>query len=76
MVKRLERTHTEFLRLITGKRARRLGDRAWDTPGEEVVREAKGTQSSRTCIERRQVTVAQWVVLHTLFEVCAREKGY
>ena len=36
-------THTEFLRLITEKRARRLGDGTWETPGVEGVREAAGT---------------------------------
>ena len=29
-----------------------------------------------TYIGRRQATVAQWVALRPLFEVCAREKGY
>ena len=27
-------------------------------------------------IEQRQATGAQWVVIHPLFEVCARETGY
>ena len=39
MTKKLEGTQTEFLRLITGKRARRLGYRTWETPGAEGVRE-------------------------------------
>ena len=43
MENRVEGTHTEFLRLITGKKARRLGDGTWETPGEEGVREAAGT---------------------------------
>ena len=29
MAKRIEGTHTEFLRMITGKRAKRLGDGTW-----------------------------------------------
>ena len=29
-----------------------------------------------TYIGRRQETVAQWVALRPLFEVCTREKGY
>ena len=40
------------------------------------MREATGLQSEMTYIGRWQVTVAQWVALRPLFEVCAREKGY
>ena len=38
MANRVEGGHTEFLQLITGKRARRLGDGAWETLGLEDVR--------------------------------------
>ena len=37
IAKMAEGTHTEFLRLITRKRARRLVDRTWETPGAEGV---------------------------------------
>ena len=76
MAKRIEGTHTEFLQMITGKRARQLGYMTWETPGEESVQEAAGTQSARIYIEKRQATVAQWVALRPLFEVCARDTGY
>ena len=33
MSKRIEGTHTELLRMVTGKRAKQLGDGTWDTPG-------------------------------------------
>ena len=59
MVNRVEGTHTEFLRMIMGKRVRRLGDGTWETPGSEGVREAAGTQSARVYIEQRQATVVQ-----------------
>ena len=75
MAKRVEGTYTEFLQMITGNIARRLGDGTWETPGAEGVREAAGTQSARIYIERRQETVAQRVVIRPLFEVCARETG-
>ena len=39
MVNRIEGTHTEFLRLIMGKRARQLGDGTGEMPGTEGVRE-------------------------------------
>ena len=35
MENRVEETHTDLLRLITGKRASQLGDRIWETPGSE-----------------------------------------
>ena len=34
-----------------------------------------GTQSEMTYIGRRHKTVAQWVTLRPIFEVCARETG-
>ena len=40
------------------------------------MREAAGTQLAMTYIGRRKATVAQWVALRPLLEVCAREKGY
>ena len=76
MPKRIEGTRTELLKMITRKRAKQFEDGTWETPGAEGVREAVGTQSARTYIEQRQATVAQWVALRPLFEVCARETGY
>ena len=37
MAERVEGKHTEFLRLITGKRVRILGDGTWETSKEEGV---------------------------------------
>ena len=34
MTKMTERTHTDFLKMITGKIAKRLGYGTWETPGE------------------------------------------
>ena len=76
MAKRIEGIHTEFLRMITGKKSKQLGDGTWDSPRTEVIRKKAVTQLARIYIERRQETVAQWVALHPLFEVCARETWY
>ena len=59
-----------------GKRANQLGDGTWGIPGAEGIREAAGTQSDRIYIEQWQTTVAQWVALRPLVEVCVRETGY
>ena len=76
IAKRIEGMHTEFLRMIMGKKSKQLGYGTWDTPGTEVIDEKLVTQLDRIYIEQRQETVAQWVALHPLFEVCARETGY
>ena len=47
MANRVEGTHTEFLRLITRKRARVLRNGKWETLGAEGVQEAAETQSER-----------------------------
>ena len=54
MDRKLKGTHNGLLTHITGKRAWRLGDRTWETPGAEEVREAAGMQSVMTYIGRRQ----------------------
>ena len=71
MAKRIEGKHTEFLQIIMGNIVKQLGDGTWETPGVEGIREAAGTESARIYIEQRQATVAQWVALCPLFEVCA-----
>ena len=72
----IEGTHTEFLQMITVEREKRLRDGTWYIPGSEGIQEAVGINWARIYIEQRQATVAQWVALHPLFEVCARETGY
>ena len=68
--------HTRFLSQITEKRAQRKVDGTWVTPKAEVVREAAETQSTISHIGKRQRTMAQWVVLRPILELCARETGY
>ena len=58
------------------KRVWRLGYLTWETSGAEGVREAAGMKSKMTYIWIRHATMAQWVVLRPLFEVCARETDY
>ena len=72
----LEGKHTRFLRQITRKQAWRNAYRIWITTKAEVVWEAAGTQVEMTYIRRRQGTLTQWVVLHMIFKICARDTGY
>ena len=53
MERKVEGTHTGFLRHITGKRARRIADVIWEDPRAEVVWEEAVTQSAMTYIGRR-----------------------
>ena len=74
--KNVEGSHTGFLRKMTRKRVRKIVEGKWETTGTEVVREAAGMQLVMTYIWRWQATVAQWMALRKIFEVCAGEKGY
>ena len=76
MERNVEGTCTGLLRQITEKREWNLGDGAWEMPRAEGMREAAGMQLVINYIGIRQATVAQWVEIHPLLEVCAREKGY
>ena len=65
--KRIDGTHTEFLQIITGKRAKHLGDGTWETTGVEGIQEAAETHLDRIYIYLRKASVAQWVALSPLF---------
>ena len=43
IAKRIEGMHTEVMRMITGKRAKLLGDGTWETPEVEGIQESAGT---------------------------------
>ena len=45
MERKVEGTHTGFLRHIMGKRAQPIADGTWEITRAEVVQEAAGTQS-------------------------------
>ena len=74
MEKKIERAHSNFLRQITGKQARRIVEGTWETPGARVVRETGVTNTSMTYIGRQQATMDQWLELQLIFEMCAGEK--
>ena len=63
MERKVEGTHTGFLRQITDKQTRRFGDGTWETPRAEGVQEEAVMQSAMTYIGRRQANAAQWVAL-------------
>ena len=76
MIRMVESTHVGFLFNITGKRVRRQADGLWETSAAKEVLRVARMQSATTYIGRRKATVAQWVSLKLLLEVCAWETGY
>ena len=50
--------------------------RVVDKGGRKKVLQGAGTHPLRTYVDRRQVTVAEWVSLRPIFDVCERGMGY
>ena len=44
--------------------------------GKKKVLQGARTQPLQTYVDRRQTTVAEWVNLRPIFDVCVRETGY
>ena len=49
-------------------------DKTWRKVSEETVLEKSGTQPLGTYIDRRQATVAEWVALRPILEVCDKKE--
>ena len=76
MLQKLKGFHISFLRQVTGMKGRRLGDETWRHEEAEKVLQAAGTKHIWGYINRRQATVAEWVVLRPIFEVFEKEIRY
>ena len=48
----------------------------WTKEGPYRVLQVAVTEPLREYINKRQVTVAEWVALQYFFEICAKETGY
>ena len=55
---------------------RRLGDETWQKEEVDRLIQAAGTKPLPEYINKRQMEVAYWVYLRTIFKVCAKEMGY
>ena len=69
MSRKLEGVHMGLLRKITGHKAVRRKDGTWRQVAAEKVLKKAVTQSIGAYIDRRQATVAEWVVLRPILEV-------
>ena len=65
--RKLEGVHVGFLRQRDG---------IWISEAAEKVLKEAGTQTLGSYIEKRQATVAEWVVLRPIPDICDRETGY
>ena len=72
----LEGVHVRFLRQIMRQREVPRKDRTfWKVSAGNVLKK-EVTQYLGAYIDRRQATVAEWVALQPILEVCDREMGY
>ena len=65
-----------FLRQVTRKQATRIRGGSWQQVTEKTFLEVAETQPLRTYVDRRQATVADWVALRYIFDVCVIKTGY
>ena len=72
----LEEVHMGFLNQITGQREVQQEDGTWRQVEEKKVLEKAESHSLGNYIERIHATVAEWVELRPILEVCDREVGY
>ena len=72
----LEGVHLVFLWQIMGQKVVRREDGTWWKVAAYKVLEKAVTQSLGTYIDRRQVTLAEWVALRPKLEVYDRERSY
>ena len=58
------------------KKENLLRDRSWRQVSAKKVLQGAGTQPFQTYMDRIQATVAEWVDLWPIFDICARNTGY
>ena len=71
-LKNIEGVHVGFLWQVTGMKDQKLGGKTWRNEGADGVLQAAGTKPIWGYINKRQATVAEWVDLRPIFEVCAK----
>ena len=60
---------------MTGQKEKLQKDGTWRSESAENVLKKAGTQTLGAYIYRRHETVAEWVELRTILEICDRETG-
>ena len=75
MLQKLEGVNVGFLRQVAGMTDQKLGVNTWKKEVAERLLHETGKKLLREYIKRSQGTVADWVVLRPILEVCAEETG-
>ena len=68
----LEGAHVVFFRQVTGHKAKRQRDGDWISVTAARVLKCAGTQTPETYIDKLQVTMAGWVALRLILDICNR----
>ena len=76
MSRKLEGAHMGLLQRIMKQRSVQQKDGIWRQVEAETVIENTVTQPLGTYIDRSQATLAEWVALRPILEVCDRETCY
>ena len=76
MIQRLEVAHVSFLKKVTRKQAMRRMGISWRQVKSEAVLQGAETQTLMTYMDRRQATVAEFMAIRPIFDVCERYMGY
>ena len=76
MFRKLEGVHAGFLRQVMGQKSKRQRDGTWRSVAAAKVTKEAVTQTLKEYIDKRQVTVAEWVALRPIIDICNRDVGY
>ena len=76
MLKNIEGVHIGLLQQVMGMKSLTIEEETWTKEGTDRVLQTAGNKPLREYIEKRQVTVSEWVDLRPIFEVCTKEMGY
>ena len=69
MSRKLEGLHVGFLRQVTGQKAKWQREGTWRSVAAADVIKESGTHTLLLYIDKRQATVAKWVVLRLILEI-------
>ena len=74
--RKLEGVHVGILRNITGQREKKQRGGTWRNEAAAKVLKEAGTHSLGAYIDKRQASMAEWVALRPILEICGKGNGY
>ena len=75
MAHRIYGIHVGFLIQVEKLKVKKLRDDSWQKVMANKVLQGAGTQPLQTYLDRIWATMAEWVALWPIFDVCARKTG-